>query len=62
NNKINASIVKKTGVKRKARNKNISSKNIEKKELNKNDELENISQFDIPFSERNSVKGDENEK
>lgn len=60
--KINTGIEKKTGVKRKARSKNANAKNIEKKELNKNEELENISQLDMPFSEKNSVKGDKNGK
>lgn len=63
NNKIHESIVRKAAVvKRKTRSKSSNAKNIEKKELNKNEELENISQLDMSFPERNSVKGDENEK
>ncbi len=58
--KLQSSTVKKAGVKRKSRSR--GAKNIEKKELNKNEELENISQIDMSFSERNSVKGDKNEK
>lgn len=61
-NNIHGDTVKKIGVKRRTRAKNSNAKNIERKELNKNEELDNISQLDMPFSERNSVKGDKNEK
>lgn len=61
-NKVQGGVVKKTAVKKKTRSRNSNAKNIEKKELNKNEELENISQLDMSFSERNSVKGDKNER
>ncbi|EMD1303855.1 protein phosphatase 2C domain-containing protein [Serratia marcescens] len=61
-----AAEVKKTAIKRKSRARSKSkvapSDAARKKELNGNDKLENISQFDMPFSESDSVKGDENDK
>ncbi|CAH0159035.1 Putative protein phosphatase 2C-type [Rahnella aquatilis] len=63
---VSSLTVKKSTIKRKPRAKskpkNLTDAALRKKESNGNDKLEDISQLDMPFSERNSIKGDENEK